>query len=152
MDRTDQGRKPRFLQGEPPTDTAIAAVIQTSSRRVIRTLRHLGYLEAGPAPVVDAQPELARTMAASVPQRMIFGERAGQAQGRNHGLIGSIVGGHMIHDPLPWCGPAISADHRQCHPRFIHEFQAVDVERLDGLTECGAEGLDAHCVPLRGVE
>src|SRR5262245_50855027 len=47
LDRTDQGRPPRFLQGEPPTDTDIAAVVQQISRRVIRMLRRLGYLEAG---------------------------------------------------------------------------------------------------------
>src|SRR5256884_9249124 len=47
LDRTDEGRKPRFLAGEPPTDTDIAAVVQKISRRVIRTLRHLGYLEVG---------------------------------------------------------------------------------------------------------
>jgi hypothetical protein len=61
-------------------------VVQTISRRVIRTLRHLGYLEAGGDAVVatgydplgEDAPELARTMAASVQQRMAFGERAGQ--------------------------------------------------------------------------
>jgi hypothetical protein len=47
LERTDEGRKPRFLAGEPPTDTDITDVIQKISRRVIRTLRHLGYLEAG---------------------------------------------------------------------------------------------------------
>jgi len=47
LDRTAQGRTPRFLPGEPPTDTDSAAVVQTISRRVIRTLRQLGYLEAG---------------------------------------------------------------------------------------------------------
>ena len=47
LDRTNQGRKPRFLQGEPPTDTDIATVVQTISHRIIRTLRSLGYLEAG---------------------------------------------------------------------------------------------------------
>jgi hypothetical protein len=86
LDRTDQGRTPRFLQGEPPTDTDIAAVVQTISRRVMRKLRHLGYLEAGSDaavatgydPLVDDAPELARTLAASVQQRMAFGERAGQ--------------------------------------------------------------------------
>ena len=41
-----QGRKPRFVKGEPPSDADIAAVVQTISRRVIRKLRHLGYLEA----------------------------------------------------------------------------------------------------------
>jgi hypothetical protein len=43
----DQDRKPRFLKGEPPSDADIVAVLQTSSRRVNRTLCHLGYLEAG---------------------------------------------------------------------------------------------------------
>jgi hypothetical protein len=86
LDRTDQGRLPRFLQGEPPTDTDITAVIQKISRRVIRKLRRLGYLETGlEAPVAtgydplrDTAPELARTMTASVQQRIAFGERAGQ--------------------------------------------------------------------------
>lgn len=86
LDRTAQGRPPRFLPGEPPTDTEIAAVVQKISRRVIRKLRQLGYLEAGRAaavatgydPLVDNAPELARTMAASVQQRIAFGERAGQ--------------------------------------------------------------------------
>jgi len=48
LDRTDQGRTPRFVKAEPPTDADIAAVLQKISRRVIRTLRTLGYLEAGP--------------------------------------------------------------------------------------------------------
>jgi Putative transposase/Transposase zinc-binding domain len=86
LDRTDQGRTPRFLTGEPPTDTDIADVVQKISRRVIRTLRQLGYLEAGIDaavatgydPLLDNAPELARTMAASVQQRIAFGERAGQ--------------------------------------------------------------------------
>jgi len=86
LDRTAQGRTPRFLPGEPPTDTDIADVVQKSSRRVIRKLRQLGYLEAGIDaavatgydPLVDDAPELARTMAASVQQRIAFGERAGQ--------------------------------------------------------------------------
>src|SRR5262249_8831883 len=85
-DRTEARRKPRFLTVEPPSDADIAAVIQTSSRRVIRQLRQLGYLEAGLDPVVatgfdplvDDAPALARTMAASVQQRIAFGERAGQ--------------------------------------------------------------------------
>ena len=86
VDRTDEGRKPRFLAGEPPTDTDIAAVIQKISHRVIRTLRRLGYLETdmeppvatGYDPLRDTAPEFARTMAASVQQRIAFGERAGQ--------------------------------------------------------------------------
>src|SRR5262249_19571194 len=86
LDRTDQGLKPRFLQGEPPSDADVADVLQKISHRVIRKLRRLGYLEAsmdaavatGYDPLRDHAPELARTMAASVQQRIAFGERAGQ--------------------------------------------------------------------------
>ena len=60
-------------------------MVQKISRRVIRLLCRLGYLETGmEAPVAtgydslrDTAPELARTMAASVQQRIAFGERAG---------------------------------------------------------------------------
>jgi len=86
LDRTAAGHKPRFVAAEPPTDADIAAVIQKISRRIIRQLRRLGYLEAGMEPPVatgydplrDTAPELARTMAASVQQRVACGERAGQ--------------------------------------------------------------------------
>jgi hypothetical protein len=86
LDRTEAGLKPRFLKGEPPSDADIAAVLQKISRRVIRTLRQWGYLETSSAaavatgsdPLRDDEPELARTMAASVTQRLAFGERAGQ--------------------------------------------------------------------------
>jgi len=86
LDRTEAGLKPRFLKGEPPSDAEIAAVLQKISRRVIRTLRQWGYLETSSAaavatgydPLRDDEPELARTMAASVTQRIAFGERAGQ--------------------------------------------------------------------------
>jgi hypothetical protein len=86
VDRTDQGLKPRFVKVEPPSDADIAAVIETISRRVIRKLRQLGYLEAGLEaavatgydPLGEDEPALARTMAASVQQRIAFGERAGQ--------------------------------------------------------------------------
>jgi hypothetical protein len=86
LDRTAAGLKPRFVQAAPPTDTDIAEVVQKISRRVIRKLRRLGYLETGVEPPVatgydplrDTAPELARTMAASVQQRIAFGARAGQ--------------------------------------------------------------------------
>jgi hypothetical protein len=86
LDRTERGLKPRFLKGEPPSDADVAHVVQKISRRVIRKLRRLGYLEAGievPVatgydPLLDTEPELARTMAASVTQRIAFGERAGE--------------------------------------------------------------------------
>jgi hypothetical protein len=61
-------------------------VVQKISQRVIHKLRQLGYLEAGLdapmateyGPLRDSAPELARTMEASVQQRIAFGERAGQ--------------------------------------------------------------------------
>jgi hypothetical protein len=66
-----------------PTSQAVSQMI---SRRVIRKLRHLGYLEAGSDAAVATrydslisdEPALARTTAASMQQRMAFGERAGQ--------------------------------------------------------------------------
>src|SRR5215475_7438933 len=86
LDRTEAGLTPRFVTGEPPTDADIAAVITKISHRVMRKLRQLGYLEAGLDatvatdydPLRDDAPELARTMAASVQQRLAFGERTGQ--------------------------------------------------------------------------
>jgi hypothetical protein len=86
LDRTEQGLTPRFLTGEPPSDADVADVVQKISRRVIRTLRRLGYLEVGMEvpvatgydPLLDTEPDLARTMAASVTQRIAFGERAGE--------------------------------------------------------------------------
>src|SRR5262249_43476985 len=94
LDRTDQGRTPRFITSEPPTDADSATVcscgagdvVQTISRRDLRTPRRLSYLEAGTEDVVatghdplrDDAPELAQTLAASVQQRLAFGERAGQ--------------------------------------------------------------------------
>src|SRR5262245_20691517 len=78
LDRTDQGLKTRFVKGEPPSDADITAMLQKISRRVIRKLRQLGYLEAGSDaamatgydPLLDNKPEFARTMAASVKQRI----------------------------------------------------------------------------------
>src|SRR6266581_6994395 len=86
LDRTAAGRKPRFVKVEPPSDADIATVLQKISHRVIRKLRRLGYLEAsmeapvatGYDPLRDTAPELARTVAASVQQRIACGERAGQ--------------------------------------------------------------------------
>src|SRR5262249_29366380 len=97
LDRTDQGRKPRFLTIEPPSDADVADVMQKISHRVIRKLHQLGYLEVGGAaavvsgydPLVDDAPELARTLAASVQQRMAFGERAGQRVRRMGAGLGS---------------------------------------------------------------
>src|SRR5262249_31707700 len=72
LDRTAAGLKPRFVKGEPPSDADIAEILQKISRRVIRTLRSLGYLEADSAaavatvydPLRDDEPALAHTHAA----------------------------------------------------------------------------------------
>jgi len=149
LDRTDQGRTPRFLQGEPPTDTDIAAVVQKISRRVIRKLRHLGYLEAGSdaavatgyAPLVEDAPELARTLAASVQQRMAFGERAGQRVRRigagfgYEGEVPTLTGPHCAsvqgfslhaHTHIP----AHRRDQLECLIRYTAR-GAVSLERLE---------------------
>src|SRR5262245_10541607 len=86
LDRTAASLTPRFGQGEPPAATAIAAGVPHLRRRIVHTLRHLGSLEAGrdaavatgSAPLGDDAPEFARPLAASVPQRLALGERAGQ--------------------------------------------------------------------------
>src|SRR5262249_48305094 len=107
LDRTEAGLKPRFLKGEPPTDTDIADVVQKISRRVSRTLCRLGYSEAGIDdlmatgydPLRDNEPEFARAMAASVKQCIACGERAGQHVRR----IGSGFGyeGEAPHSWVP---------------------------------------------------
>src|SRR5437879_1778755 len=107
LNRTDQGRKPRFLQGETPSDADITAVVQTISHRVIRKLRSLGYLEAGGDtavttgydPLVEDAPALARTLAASVQQRIAFGERAGHKVRRLGAGFGSAGEAPMLTGP-----------------------------------------------------
>jgi Putative transposase/Transposase zinc-binding domain len=148
LDRTAVGLKPRFLAVEPPTDTDIAAVIQKISRRVIRKLRRLGYVEAGMEPPVatgydplrDTAPELARTMAASVQQRIAFGERAGQqvrrigsgfgVEGETPRLTGprcACVNGFSLH-----ANTAIPAHRRDQLERLLRYTArgAVSLERL----------------------
>jgi hypothetical protein len=148
LDRTTVGLKPRFLAGAPPTDTDIAAVIQKISRRVIRSLRHLGYLEMGmEAPVAtgydplrDSAPALARTMAASVQHRIACGERAGQhvrrigagfgAEGEAPRLTGprcASVNGFSLH-----ANTAVPAHRRDQLEQLIRYTArgAVSLERL----------------------
>jgi hypothetical protein len=133
LDRTDQERKPRFLQSEPPTDTDITEVIQKISRRVIRKLRRLGYLETGlEAPVAteydplrDAAPELARTMAASVQHRIAYGERAGQPVRR----IGSGFGSEGEAPRLT--GPRCAS----VHGFSLHANTAIPAHRRDQLEQ-----------------
>jgi hypothetical protein len=131
LDRTDQGLTPRFVKGEPPSDTDITAVLQKISRRVIRTLRQLGYLEAdsvaamatGYDPLLDNEPELARTMAASVTQRIAFGERAGQTVRR----IGSGFGYEGERPAL--AGPRCAS----VHGFSLHANTQVPAHRRDQL-------------------
>jgi Putative transposase len=148
LDRTDQSLKPRFVKAEPPSDADVAHVVQNISRRVIRTLRRLGYLEAGidvPVatgydPLLDNEPELARTMAASVKQRIAFGERAGQnvrrigsgfgSEGERPALTGprcASVNGFSLH-----ANTAIPAHRRDQLERLIRYTArgAVSLERL----------------------
>jgi hypothetical protein len=124
-------------------------VVQKISRRVIRTLRRLGYLEAGMAvpvatgydPLHDTEPELARTMAASVTQRIAFGERAGQkvrrigsgfgSEGEQPELKGprcASVNGFSLH-----ANTAIPAHRRDQLERLIRYTArgAVSLERLE---------------------
>jgi hypothetical protein len=78
VEHTAQGLKPRFLPAAAPTDADIATVLHQISQHLIRELRQRGYLEAdtqdgvpmGYDPASDEDPELARTLAASVQQRI----------------------------------------------------------------------------------
>jgi hypothetical protein len=149
LDRTEQGLKPRFLKVEPPSDADVANVVQKISRRVIRKLRRLGYLEAGMEvpvatgydPLLDNEPELARTMAASVKQRIAFGARAGEKvrrigsgfgyEGERPELKGSrcaSVNGFSLH-----ANTAIPAQRRDQLERLIRYTArgALSLERLE---------------------
>jgi hypothetical protein len=157
LDRTDVGLKPRSLAGAPPTDTDIAAVLQKISRRVIRKLRRLGYLETGVEPPVateydplrDAAPEFARTMA-SVQHRIAIGERAGQhvrrigsgfgAEGEAPRLTGprcASVHGFSLHANTTV--PAQQSPARECPPHTT----AARPRRARGLSHISALELGA---------
>jgi hypothetical protein len=133
LDRTDQGRTPRFLTGEPPSDADVAAVVQKISRRVIRKLCRLGYLEAGMDaavateydPLRDTAPELARAMAASVQQRIAYGERAGHHVRR----IGSGFGyeGEAPRLTGPRCASV--------HGFSLHAHTSIPAHRRDQLEQ-----------------
>jgi hypothetical protein len=146
LDRSDQALKPRFVTAEPPSDADVAMVLQTISHRVIRTLRRLGYLEAGidvPLatgydPLLDNEPELARTMAASVKQRIAFGERAGQKVRR----IGSGFG--YEGEPTELKGPRCASVHGfSLHANTdIAAHRRDQLERLIRYTARGAVSLE----------
>jgi hypothetical protein len=146
LDRTNQGRKPRFLQGEPPTDTDIATVVQTISHRVIRTLRSLGYLEAGGDaavatgydPLAEDEPEFARTLAASVQQRIAFGERAGQRVRRIGAGFGSA--GEVPTLTGPHCA-SVQGFSMHAHTQ-VPAHRRDELERLIRYTARGAVSLE----------
>jgi hypothetical protein len=106
-------------------------VVQKISRRVIRTLRQRGYLEAGLDaavatgydPLVDNAPELARPLAASVQQRIAFGERAGQQVRR----IGAGFGAEGERPTLT--GPRCAS----VHGFALHANTNVPAHRRDQL-------------------
>jgi Putative transposase len=148
LDRTAAGLKPRFLAVEPPSNTAVAEAVQKISRRVIRRLYRLGYLETGREPPVatgydplrDTAPELACTMAASVQQRIACGERAGQhvrrigagfgAEGEAPRLTGprcASVNGFSLHANT--CVPVHRRDQLEQLIRYTAR-GAVSLERL----------------------
>ena len=121
------------MPGEPPTDTDITAVVQKISHRVLRTLRSLGYLETGgdtvvatgSDPLVEDEPALARTLAASVQQRMAFGERAGQRVRRLGAGFGSA--GEM---------PTLTGPHCASVQGFsVHANTQVPAHRRDQLEQ-----------------
>jgi len=131
LDRSAAGHKPRFVTAEPPTDADIASVIQKISRRVIRLLRRLGYLETameapvatGYDPLRDHEPALARTLAASVQQRIAGGERAGQPVRR----IGSGFGREGE-------APRLTGPHCASMNGFsLHAHTAIPAHRRDQL-------------------
>jgi hypothetical protein len=146
LDHTEAGHKPRFIKVEPPSDADIATVLQKISRRVIRTLRRLGYLEAraeeaettGYDPLRDDEPELARTLAASVQQRIACGERAGQPVRR----IGSGFGYEGERPEL--AGPRCASVHGfSLHANTqIPAHRRDQLERLIRYTARGAVSLE----------
>jgi hypothetical protein len=148
-DRSAQGLTPRFRPQAPPTDAEVAAMLHKISQRVIRHLRKRGYLEAdtedvvstGYDPTRDEDPELARTMAASVQQRIAFGERAGQTvrrigsgfgdEGERPTLTGTrcaSVNGFSLHANTQM--PAHRRDQLERLLRYTGR-GAVSLERLD---------------------
>jgi hypothetical protein len=130
-DHNAKGLKPRFRPQEPPTDAEIATVLFAISQRVIRYLRKRGYLEVDSQDIVptgydpggDEDPELARAMAASVQQRIAFGERAGQRVRR----IGSGFGYEGEHPTLTGTRCA------SVHGFSLHANTLVPAHRRDQL-------------------
>jgi hypothetical protein len=154
LDRTDQRLKPRFVKAEPPSDADVAHVVQNISRRVIRTLRHLGYLEAemdvpvatGSDPLRDTEPALARTMAASVTQRIACGERAGQKVRRIGSGFGSEGERPELTGPRCASGNGFSLHANTTIPAHRRD----QLERLIRYTARGAVSLERLAADANG--
>jgi hypothetical protein len=115
----------------------------------MRKLRQLGYLEAGLDatvatdydPLRDDAPELARTMAASVQQRIAFGERTGQQVRRIGAGFGSegerpLLSGALcasVHGFSLHANTQVPAHRRDQLERLIRSTArgAVSLERLE---------------------
>ena len=130
-------------------------MVQNISRRIIRTLRHLGYLETGrdgaePTghdPLRDDAPELARTMAASVQQRITFGESAGQKVRRIGAGFGAEGETPMLTGPRCANMQGFSLHANTQVPAHRHD----QVERLIRSTARGAVSLERLAQDANGA-
>jgi hypothetical protein len=124
----------------------LGRVVQKISRRAIRTLRRLEYLEVGIDdavatgydPLLDSDPGLARTMAVSVTRRIAFGERARQKVRR----IGSGFGSESERPELtgPRCA---SINGFSLHANTqVPAHRRDQLERLIRYTARGAVALE----------
>jgi hypothetical protein len=154
VDRTDKDLKPRFVKVEPPSNTDIAEVAQKISWRVIRKLRQLGYLEAGIDaavatgydPLLDNEPKLARTMAASVKQRITLGERAGEKVRRIGSGFGYEGEGAALKGPR-----CVSVNGFSLHANTaIPAHRRDQLERLIRYTGRGAVSLERLTQDVNG--
>src|SRR5262249_30476760 len=128
------------------SDADVADVVQKISRRVLRKLRSLGYLEAGGDaavatgydPLVEGTPALARTLAASVQQRIALWERARQKVRR----IGSGFGyeGEVPRLTGPHCA-SVQGFSVHAHTQ-VPAHRRDELERLIRYTARGAVSLE----------
>ena len=100
LDRSERNLSPQFITIKSPTDSDLQQVIKKIAMKSVKALRKLGYLEdateevlaTGLDPLFVDEPEHALAMAASVKQRIAFGERKGQKVRTIKRLIHSAFG------------------------------------------------------------
>ena len=86
LDRSDRKLSPEFISIKSPSETDLEVVVKKIAMKSVRALRKLGYLDdateevlaTGLDPLFIDEPEHALAMAASVKQRIAFGDRRGQ--------------------------------------------------------------------------